>query len=68
MGIAHAHHGLIKIDARFVDTAELELLHHVVISLLSVEVLGTWGVGGEWGDTVGQSLLYKVITQVHVVL
>ena len=68
MGIAHAHHCLIKIDARLVNTTELELVHNIVICLLSIEVLSTWCIGGEWCDAVCQSLLNKVVAQVHVVL
>ena len=39
-----------------------------MISLLCIEVLGTWLVGGERSDTVHKSLLYEVVTEVHIVL
>ena len=67
MGVAHAHHGFVNIDARNIDAAELESLHHVVVCLLCIEVCHTWqrllvDVGGEWRDTVSQTLLYEVVT------
>ena len=68
MGVAHTDHRLVKIDALGIDTTELELVHHVVERLLGIEVLGTWSVGGERRDAIGQTLLHEVVAQVHVVL
>ena len=68
VGVAHAEDGLVEVDARHVDTAELELVHDVVEGLLRIEVTGACLVGGERRDAVGQSLLYKVVAQVHIVL
>ena len=52
MCIAHAHGGLVEIEALLLQVAELESGHDVMIGLLCVEVLGTWLVGGERSDTV----------------
>ena len=67
MGIAHAHGCLVDVESLLLQVAELESGHDVVISLLCIEVLGTWLVGGERSDTVHKSLLYEVVTEVHIV-
>ena len=68
MCIAHAHGCLVDVESLLLQVAELESGHDVVISLLCIEVLGTWLVGGERSDTVHKSLLYEVVTEVHIVL
>ena len=68
VGVAHAHHRLVEVDARLVPTTELELVHHVVVGLLRIEVLGTGSLRGERGDAVGKSLLHEVVAEVHIVL
>ena len=37
MGVAHAHHVLVDVDAGFVDASELELVHQVVVHLFTVD-------------------------------
>ena len=39
-----------------------------MISLLGIEILCTWFVGGERSNTVNETLLYEVVTQIHVVV
>ena len=73
MSITHSHHCFIEIDAGLVDTTELILVHDVVEGLLGIEVLYTWyrltvNIGGEWSDTVGETLLDEVVTEVHVIV
>ena len=68
VGVTHAHHGLVEIDALLVKTAVLEAVHHIVIHLLRIEVLRAVADGGERGDTTGQSFLHEVVAKVHVVL
>ena len=68
MGIAHTHGSLVDIESLLLQVTELESGHDVVIGLLSIEVLRTWLVGGEWSDTVGKTLLYEVVAKVHIVL
>ena len=68
VGVTHAHHGLVEIESRFVEAAELESLHHIVVCLLRVEVLSVALVCGKRRDAVGESLLDEVVAEVHVVL
>ena len=68
VGVAHAHYGLVEVDALLVDAAVLEACHHVVVYALGVEALGSGNVGGERRYAVGESFLYEVVAEVHVVL
>ena len=68
MGIAHTHSSLVDVESLLFQIAELESGHDVVISLLGIEILSTWFVGGERSDTVYETLLYEVVTQIHVVV
>ena len=64
--VAHAHHVLVDIDTRFVDTAELELVHQVVIHLFAV-YLAVQFVRIEWCETVGKTFLHKVVAHAQMV-
>ena len=68
VSVAHSHHCLVKIDARFLKATELEFLHQVVVGALRVEVLCTRCVGGEWCDSVYETFLHEVVAEVHIVL
>ena len=67
MRVTHAHGILIDVDARFVDAAELELVHQVVVHLFAV-YFHTQLVGIEWSETVGETLLNEVVAHVQLVL
>ena len=67
MGIAHAHDGLVEVDAWCVHSSELKVLGHGLVGLFGVEVLHAGCVGGEWCDAVHQSLLHEVVAKVHIV-
>ena len=73
VGVAHAHDGLVEIQAGLVQSAKLEAVHHVVVSALGVEVLDAWNslavdACREWGDAVGQSFCNGVVAEVDVVV
>ncbi|MBR6913184.1 MAG: hypothetical protein IKN34_05185 [Treponema sp.] len=73
MGVAHAHHCLVEVDAGLVDTTELEAMHHVIVGLLCIEVLDARNrlaiaSGGEWSDTIGQTFGNHVVAQVDIVV
>ena len=72
VGITHAHHRLVQIDAFLVDASEFEAVHDVVVSALSVEILHAGNVlaanaDREGTDAVCQTFGDGVITQVDVV-
>ena len=68
MVVAHAHHRFVEIDALLGHVAVFEAFHHVVVHFFAVKVLGTRNIGGERCDAVGQTLLYEVVSQVHIVV
>ena len=73
MGIAHAHHRLVEIDATLLQTAELEAVHDVVVGTLRIEVLHSWQrlavvLCGERCDAVGKTFGDDVVAQVDVVV
>ena len=67
MGVAHAHHCFVDIQTLLVKTTIAIAIHHVVVGLLGIEVLGTRLVGGERTDTVGKTFLDEVVAKVHIV-
>ena len=67
MGAAHAHNGFVKIDAFPGKSTEFVAVHYVVVGLLGVEVTCSLLVGGKRRNPVGQSFLYKVVAQVHII-
>ena len=66
VGRSHSAYRLVYVQTRGVHSAELELVHYVVIDFLRVEVRCIVGV--ERSDAVCQSLLDKVFAKVHVVV
>ena len=66
MRVAHTHHVLVDIDTRFVDTAELELVHQVVVHLFAVN-LAVQFVRIERCETVGKTFLHKVVAHAQMV-
>ena len=68
VSVAHTHSGFVHIQTFLLQVAKLEAGHDVVVCFLRIKVLGTRLVGGERSDTVDESLLYEVVTQVHIVL
>lgn len=62
----HTGDGIVKIQAWLVKTAVLELVHHHVVCLLRVKVVGVVGV--ERRDAVHKTLLYEVLAEVHVIV
>ena len=61
--VAHTHHVLVDIDTRLVDTAELELVHQVVVHLFAVN-LAVQFVRNERCETIGKTFLHKVVAQI----
>ena len=66
--IAHTHDGLVDIQSRHRQASVAEALHHVVVGLHRIEVLGSRHIGRERRDAVGQTFLHEVVTEVHEVL
>ena len=64
--VAHAHHVLVNVDTRFVDTAELELVHQVVVHLFTVD-LAVQLVRIERSEAVGETLLCEVVAHAQMV-
>ena len=73
VGVAHAHHCLVEIDALLADTTELEASHDVLIYSFGVEVLHSLNRFSsetclERRDAVGETLLHEVVAKAHVVV
>ena len=68
VGVAHAHDGLVEVYAFLAQTTVLVALHDVLVHLLCIEVLGSLCIRREWRDAIGQTFLYEVVAEVHVVL
>ena len=73
MGIAHAHHSLVEIDALLADATELEACHDVLVNALCVEVLHALNRFSadsclERSDAVGKTFLHEVVAKTHVVV
>src|SRR5574344_1275604 len=64
--VAHTHHSLVKIQSLSVKATVFITCHHVLISLLRIEVVA--GIGMERCYTVYKTLLYEVLTKIHIVL
>ena len=68
VGVAHTHHRLVEIEALMVESAPLVAVHHIVVSPLRVETLGSWSVCRERRYAVGETLTYEVVAKIHVVV
>ena len=66
--MAHAHNRFINVNTFFVYSAELELVHHHVITALCVEVFRSCCISRERSDAVYKTFLYEVVSEVHVVI
>ncbi len=66
MGLSHAEYGFVQIDAVLVDTAELELMHQVIVHLFTVDTGIELG-GIERCDAVCQTFLHEVVAQIQVI-
>ena len=64
--VAHTHHVLVDVDSRLVDTAELELVHQVVVHLFTVDFAVQF-VRLERSEAVGKTFLNEVVIHAEVV-
>ena len=66
MCVAHTHYVFVDVDARFLDAAELELVHQVVVHLFAVD-LAVQLVRIERSEAVCQTFLREVVVHAEVV-
>ena len=64
--LAHAHHGLVEVDALSLDVAEGEALHHVVVHL--VGIYGAHRAEVERRDAVGKAFEHEEVFEAGVVV
>ena len=63
---AHTHYSLVEVEPLLLKTAELELVHDIIVCLLCIEVCLL--VCRKWSDAVHKTFLNEVIAEVHEVL
>ena len=67
VSVAHTHYSLVEIESRFLQSAPLVTVHEVIVHLLRVDVLHARVLSCERSDAVSQTLLHKVVAEIHVV-